>query len=57
MVCFFNNERYKLINSTFPTDVQKYLLPESGGRIEHTFIQGKPREIIFWSQAEKGIEK
>ena len=54
---FFNKEHYKLINLTFPTDVQKYLLPERGGKVENTFLLEKPKEKIFWSQAEKDIEK
>ena len=54
---FFNKEHYKLINLTFPSDVQKALLPESGGKVTNTYLLIKLVDNTFWRQAEKDIEK
>ena len=51
---FFNKEHYKPINLAFPSDVQKAILPESGGKITRTVLKMKIANNAFWSQAEKG---
>ena len=55
--CFFNKEHYKLINSTFPSDVQKAILPETGGKVTNTFLLIKLVDNAFWSQGKKTLKK
>ena len=56
-VGFFNKEHHKPINPTLPSDVQKAILPQSGGQITRTFFKGKLVDNALWSPAEKDIEK
>ena len=54
---FFNQEHYKLINSTFPQSIKNYILPENGRKLETTWFNNRPTPNLFWTQAERDIEK
>ena len=46
-----------MIDSTFPPDVQKKILPENNGQVFRNFIIYDKNDNLFLSQAEKDIDK